>query len=241
MSEGTAPSAPRPGRVVTAETLAVAPSILGLPLAEPWRRAAAIILDLAVVGLLSLLSAPWLGLATGLMLVFLFGNASSAPFAMIAVRWVCRVLGVAVALLSVLVLGHSSFVKASGLRIDALTGRPPSAAMTDTLWIAPEAPASELRAANAKLQDQVEALKTENRDLQAASTSWTYRTRALANAAGVTFGWSGVYFTLLAGALGGRTLGKLVLRTRAVRINGLPFTFFDAFVRQGVSVQLSRG
>lgn len=233
MSEGTTPPAARPGRVVTAETLAVAPSVLSLPLAEPWRRAAAMAIDLAVVGLLSLLSAPWLGLATGGMLVFLFGNAASAPFAMIAVRWICRVLGVAVALLSVLLLGHSSFVRESGLRIDALTGRPPSAAMTDTIWLAPDAPAAELRAASAKLQAQVEALKAENRDLQAASTSWSYRTRALANAAGVTFGWSGVYFTLLAGALGGRTLGKLLLRTRAVKTNGLPFTFFDAFVRQG--------
>jgi uncharacterized RDD family membrane protein YckC len=33
--------------------------------------------------------------------------------------------------------------------------------------------------------------------------------------------------------LGGRTLGKLLLRTRAVKVNGTPFTFFDGFVRQG--------
>lgn len=233
MSEGTAPPAVRTGRVVTAETLAVAPSVLGQPLADPWRRAAAMAIDLAAVGLLSLLSAPWLGLATGAMLVVLFGNAASAPLALIAVRWICRLLGAALALLSVLVLGHSTFLKAGGLRVDALTGRPPSAAMTETVWVAPDASASGLRTATLKLQEQVEALKAENRDLQAASTSWTYRARALANALGVTFGWSGVYFTLLAGGLGGRTLGKLLLRTRTVKTNGLPFTFFDAFVRQG--------
>ena len=54
-----------------------------------------------------------------------------------------------------------------------------------------------------------------------------------ASTLGVTFGWSGVYFTLLAGALSGRTLGKIVLRIRALKTDGKPFTFFDAFVRHG--------
>ncbi len=233
MSEGTAPPAARTGRLVTAETLAVAPSVLGQPLAEPWRRAAAMAIDLALVGLLSLLSAPWLGIATGVMLVVLFGNAATAPLALKVVRGICRLLGAALALLSALVLGHSSFVKDSGLRVDALTGRPPSAAMTETVWLAPDATTTELRAAAAKLQDQVEALKAEARDLQAASASWTYRARAFANALGVTFGWSGIYFTLFAGGLNGRTPGKLLLRTRVVRTSGTPFTFFDAFVRHG--------
>lgn len=233
MSEQSRPPDKPTGRLVTGETLSVAPAVLGQPLAEPWRRAAAMAIDLMMIALLSLLSAPWLGVATGMMLVVLFGNAAAAPLALIVMRWACRILGVTAALLSALVLGHSSLVKESGLRVEALTGRPPSAAMTDTVPVAPDASPSELRAAAAKLQEQVEALKAENRDLQAAGASWTYRARALANALGVTFGWSGVYFTLLAGALGGRTLGKLLLRTRAVRVNGQPFTFFDAFVRQG--------
>jgi hypothetical protein len=136
-------------------------------------------------------------------------------------------------LVSTLVLGHVSFVREGGLRIDALTGRPPSAAMTDTVPVGLEASAYDLRAATTQLQKQVDDLKAENRELQAASTSWTYQARAFANALGVTFGWSGVYFTLLAGTFGGRTLGKLLLGTRAVKINGLPFTYFDAFLRNG--------
>jgi uncharacterized RDD family membrane protein YckC len=231
-AESAQPTGPA-GRLVTADTLAVAPAVLGQPLAEPWRRAAAMGLDLAAVGLLSLLSAPWLGLATGALLIVLFGNASSAPLALKAVRGVCRLLGAGLALLSVLILGHVSLVREGGLHVDALTGRPASAAMNDSVDVTPEASASDLRTATAKLQKQVEDLKAENRDLQAASTSWTYRARSFANALGVTFGWSGVYFTLLAGGFGGRTLGKLLLRTRAVKTNGLPFTFFDAFVRNG--------
>ena len=63
--------------------------------------------------------------------------------------------------------------------------------------------------------------------------SWVYQSRAFAGTLGVTFGWSGVYFTLFAGFLNGRTLGKLVLRTRAAKTNGTAFTFFDGFVRHG--------
>lgn len=234
MSGEIAKSAAAPaGRVVTAETLVVAPSVLGLPLAEPWRRLAAMMIDLAIVGLLSLLSAPWLGIATGAMLLVLFGNSPAAPITMKTVRWICRGLGAVIMLLSTLILGHVSFVREGGLRVDAITGRPASAAMTESVYVAPNASPSELREAAAQLEKQVEALKAENRDLQAASTSWTYRARSFASALGVTFGWSGVYFTLLAGGFSGRTLGKLLLRTRAVKTNGQPFTFFEAFVRNG--------
>src|SRR5688572_3265064 len=73
-------------RVVTPEALGVAPSALGMPLADPWRRFAAMLVDLTAVGLLSLLSGPWLGLATGAMLLVLFGNSPEAPFVLKAVR-----------------------------------------------------------------------------------------------------------------------------------------------------------
>lgn len=229
-----APPAPSPtGRLVTADTLAVAPGVLGAPLAEPWRRLAAMMIDLAAVGLLSLLSAPWLGIATGGLLVVLFGHASTAPLPLKIVRWICRGLGSLLAFASTLTLGHVSFIREGGLHLDALTGRAPSAALTQSVFVAPDASAVELRSATAELQKQVETLKSEHRELEAAAASFTYRARALANAFGVTFGWSGVYFTLLAGGFAGRTPGKMLLRIRIVKTNGLPVTFFDAFVRHG--------
>jgi hypothetical protein len=221
------------GRLVTAETLGAAPSVLGLPLANPWRRLAAMLVDLTAVGLLSLLSGPWLGLATGFMLIVLFGNSGSAPFALKAVRAACRVLGAIIVLLSVLALGHVSLVREGGLELDVFTGREPIPAMTESVFVPPDASPSELRTASARLEKQVAELKAENLRLQEASGSWIYQSRAFASTLGVTFGWSGVYFTLLAGACGGRTLGKLLLRIRAVKTDGMPFTFFDAFVRHG--------
>jgi hypothetical protein len=231
-SANPVPAAPA-GRIVSADTLAVAPAVLGTPLAEPWRRLAAMCLDLVAVGLLSLLSSPWLGLATGSLLVVLFGNSAAAPLPLKTVRWICRGLGSGLAFLSALALGHVSLIRQEGLHLDALTGRPPIPALSETVSVAPDASMTELRTATAQLQRQVESLKAEHRELEAASTSATYRARSFANALGVTFGWSGVYFTLLAGALGGRTPGKLLLRIRVVKINGQDFTFFDAFVRHG--------
>jgi len=66
-----------------------------------------------------------------------------------------------------------------------------------------------------------------------ASATLIGRARALTGMLGVTFGWAGIYFTLLAGLLNGRTLGKFIFRIRAVKINGTPFTYFDGFIRQG--------
>ena len=222
-----------PGRVVTADTLVVAASVVDQPLAEPWRRLVAMVIDLLAVSALSVLSGPWLGIATGSMLLVLFGNARGAPIALKAVRTACRFLGGLIVLLSVLTLGHVSFVRHGALQLEVFTGREPSAAMKQNVIVPPTASASELRDAAEKLERQVSDLKAENRQLHEATRSWVYQSRAFATTLGVTFGWSGVYFTLLAGCLSGRTLGKLVVGTRAVKTSGAPFTFFDGFVRHG--------
>jgi uncharacterized RDD family membrane protein YckC len=232
MSAPVLPARPA-GRLVTADTLAVAPAVLGRPLAEPWRRFAAMVVDLVVVALLSLLSGPWLGFATGGLLLVLFGNSPTAPVALKVVRTVCRALGALLAVLSVLALGHVSLVRDQALNLDAFTGREASPALRETVFVAPDARAAELREATDQLQRQVEALKAEVRDWQQASSSWQYQARTFTNALGVTFGWSGAYFTLVAGYFGGRTLGKRLFRTRTVKINGQPFTFLDAFIRHG--------
>ena len=118
---GTIKPAAAAGRIVTAETLTAAPSVLGLRLADPWRRFSGMMVDLCAVGVLSLLSGPWLGLATGFMLIVLFGNAASAPIPLKAVRLGCRVLGAIIVVLSVFALGHVSLAErncgAPGMRI----------------------------------------------------------------------------------------------------------------------------
>lgn len=221
------------GRKVTAETLTVAPAVLGQPLAEPWRRLAAMLVDLVAVGLLSFLAGPFLALGTGALLIVLLGSKPDAPLVLKTFRWICRVLGAGVALLAVLALGHGSFLRSTHLNLNALTGHGESAAMKQTAFVPPNATGPELRKATQQLQEQVDALKDEIREQHTMSASWTNQARAFTGALGVTFGWSGLYFTLVAGVWNGRTLGKRLLGTRAVRINGAQLTFFDAFIRSG--------
>jgi len=221
------------GRKVRAETLAVAPAVLGLTLAEPWKRLGAMVLDLVVIGLLSLLSGPILAIATGSMLVVLLGNKEPAPVMLNLARWVCRVVGVVFIGVAILVLGHWSFVRSEQLNLEMLTGQAESPAMKKTVMIDPQASDGQLLATANVLRVQVDDLKAEVATERAASGSLLGRTRTFTGTLGVTFGWSGVYFTLLAGLLNGRTLGKLIFGIRAVKINGAPFSFFDGFVRQG--------
>ncbi|MEO6876262.1 MAG: RDD family protein [Opitutaceae bacterium] len=220
-------------RKVTAETLTVGVSVLGQPLAEPWRRLAAILVDLAAIALLSFLTRPWLALGTGVLLVVLLGNSGTAPLVLRTFRWIFRGLGGAFILIALLALGHSSFLRSAKLDLNALTGKSQSHAMGQEVRVPPNATPSELRVAAARLEEQVEALKAENKDYTTAGTPWVYKARAFTKALGVTFGWSGIYFTLLAGSFGGRTVGKLLFGTRAVKINGSALSYFDAFIRNG--------
>jgi uncharacterized RDD family membrane protein YckC len=227
------PSRAVSGRKVTADTLTVAPGVLGQPLAEPWQRLAAILADLVVVGLLSFLARPWLVLGTGVMLLVLFGGAPTAPVVLRTLRWISRGIGGVMIVLAILALGHSAWVRTAQVDLDALTGAAQSPAMKENVFVPENASAAQLRATNERLQEQVEQLKTENRGYLSSGTPWMYKARAFTKALGVTFGWSGIYFTLLAGTFGGRTVGKMIFRTRAVKINGSPLTYFDAFIRNG--------
>jgi uncharacterized RDD family membrane protein YckC len=221
------------GKQVSAETLTVAPTVLGRELAPPWRRLAGMAMDLVAVGALSLLSRPFLGIGTGVLLIVLLGNSPTAPVVMKGFRWFFRLLGAVLIFASLLALGHGSFLNKTSLSLDAFTGKGESAAMKQDVFVAPNAGVSEVRSANEKLQAQVDALKSEIRESHTMGASWTTQARAFTRALGVTFGWSGIYFTLFAGLFNGRTPGKLVIGTQAVRINGARLTFFDAFIRHG--------
>lgn len=93
MPEALVTSTDKGGRKVRTETLSVAPDIVGLTLAEPWKRAAAMLIDLCVIGLLSLLAKPFLGIAIGLLLALILGHGKPAPLALRLARWICRGIG----------------------------------------------------------------------------------------------------------------------------------------------------
>jgi hypothetical protein len=233
MSEAVPTHPGKGGRQVRTETLAVAPEIVGLALAEPWKRAAAMMIDLCMIGLLSLLAKPFLGIAVGVLLALILGRGQPVPWALRLARWICRGLGATIALLAVLALGHSSFTRLDALNLEVLKGRTESPAMKKTVLVPASASYGQMHSVAEDLAQQVKELKKEIEAERVASSTLVGRARALTGTLGVTFGWSGVYFTLLTGLLNGRTVGKLLFKIRAAKINGSTFSYFDGFVRQG--------
>jgi uncharacterized RDD family membrane protein YckC len=81
----------------------------------------------------------------------------------------------------------------------------------------------------------VETLRTENAQLRTnlRGSSWLNVASDFSRTLGLTFGWAGVYFTLCLAWLRGRTLGKFIIGTCVVRLDGRPLTTLDAFTRYG--------
>jgi hypothetical protein len=222
----------RAGSRVSAEPLAVSPALIGATLAPPGRRALALGIDLAVVGLLSQFSAWGLVLA----LVLLAWQVHQALAADGARPWLAR------AIAAVLVL--------AALAVAWATLRPPTsdpwheaseaaleraeAALEVTPLEAPAAasapivPAAATQAELQRLVSELERLRREHRPPALAERL----DRAVAEV-GLGFGWGIVYFSLLPAFWQGRTVGKALLKLRIAELSGRPLTPLRLLKRYG--------
>jgi hypothetical protein len=218
------------GRVVNPEVLQLAPSLLNAPLAAPWQRALGMAVDLAVIAGLSLLSHAVLGVFAGATLIALGGRGESPSRFWRSFRWVPIVLGAGVILASASLLG-------GGLLRSAAPGPGTAAAAPaiEPVLVTPNAGTAELRRAVDRLQSQVGALRDENERLRTAAAENPLLSAAMSlpRRVGLSFGWAGIYFTLVTFVLKGRTVGKLVAGTRVVRLDGRAPSAIDCFWRSG--------
>jgi hypothetical protein len=99
-----------PRRTITPDAFSVAPGLLGLPLAHPWRRLAAIFIDLALIGLLANARAVFFALAAGAFFfwIALKGRKDSTASKTSRVGFGC--LGSTVLFVAVLVMWGPSLV-----------------------------------------------------------------------------------------------------------------------------------
>ncbi len=227
----TEPPSKRRRGVVDPERLRVAPDLVGRRLASPIQRAAAMAVDLVAIGALSLLAHPVLGLLTGATLAALGTRRESDAKTWTVVRWALIALGAVVILLSGAALAGQPLVRTGAFNLAAEKEAPDLSPVV----ISPTPSRDELRAAVAKLDAQVDYLQDQNAALrdEIRGNSWLRLAADSTRTMGFTFGWAGVYFTLLTVLLRGRTLGKLILRTRTVRLDGRRLTAMDAFIRNG--------
>jgi hypothetical protein len=219
------------GKPVNTAAVRVAPELGDAILASPFKRAAGMAIDLVVIILLSALAKPILGVFTGLTFASLGSRRISDAKVWLVFRWVLVVLGVGVMLLSAFFVAGTPIVRTGVFNIAAEE----RAALPDAPVLSPNPSHSELQRAVSRLETRDEFLTAENEALRNREGGRSLTTAAadFGKTFGLTFGWAGVYFTLLTAWLRGRTLGKFLAGTRVVRLDGRSITPMDAFVRNG--------
>ncbi len=228
-------------RWVTPEPLNVAPELVGLPLATPWRRGVAMALDLAVVALVAESGDLWL--FAGLVLVVVqLRNQRHAKEDRKRLGWLLAALLVWLAASQAWSLWQapkrepaaaervlaragaaSAAAPASGAAPGAATGSalPPAVADDE------DDPAETQGQHIARLEAELEKAR--------AARPMTVREQAeeLAENVAARFGWGIVYFSLLPAWWGGQTLGKRALRLRVLQLTGQPVTVMTSLKRYG--------
>ena len=96
-----------PRSIVTPDAFSVTPDLLGTPLAEPWRRLVALLLDLVLIGFLQLLGWRVLGGIAGLMLLRMATKRTDGATATRAQKFA---LGCAGAMVFVVAIGVTTLV-----------------------------------------------------------------------------------------------------------------------------------
>lgn len=241
-------------RWITPEPLNLAPELVGLPLATPERRALAMALDLAVVGLLTSISGAWLWLGLALVLLQLRNRPRHAPPS--RRQWVGWA---AVALIALLALdeAHDRWTawRAPAMAAEAGAAAAPGSALEDdedadlTPGAAP-ADAADAASASAsaaappsdaeriaQLETQLADAKRETRKAQRALAEKPAGLRAWVSGVlddlGAGLGWGIVYFSLLPAWWGGQTVGKKLMRLRVLELTGKPMTVMRSLKRYG--------
>ena len=99
-----------PREIITPDAFSVSPDLLGLPLAHPWRRAAAILIDLALVGMLANAKGVLLALAGGTFLFWLAFRGRKAGLGSTVARATIGCGGAMIVFVGVLAIWSSQFL-----------------------------------------------------------------------------------------------------------------------------------
>ncbi|GGZ97103.1 hypothetical protein GCM10008090_01720 [Arenicella chitinivorans] len=230
-----------PRRYITPYDFKVSEKLLGKALASPSKRLIGILLDLIVVGLIASLNGAILigvtgvlSLAAGLQLVRR-GNRMVAGVLLCTLALLCLIIVVAVTAVT-----EDSIVEMAGLD-----------AVVEVRDDVEGATREEIKAADALVDAQAElAIANEqnggvgqNWDLDSDETKpkssdvltpsvidWL---RGMFADLGISFGWAAVYFTVCVAWLNGQTVGKRIVGTRIIRIDGRDLSLWDSFGRYG--------
>lgn len=213
--QGTLPAEPRRRDVVTPYSFQVHPPLLGLPLAEPWRRAVAITIDGLLIGLLSLVPNALLTLVTGAV-IFRWAGQTRHPWSMRRRGWL-RAGAVVMILVGAIFLW-------SGFRVEI--GEDPRAPEGD--WDV-DLPV-EIAPSSSEVAADTEPPRGRTREAVHSVIEWG---KGLLDDLGIGLGWAALYFTVFPAWWIGQTPGKKLLGIRVVQLDGSPISLWEAFERCG--------
>lgn len=215
---------------VSADTLNVAPDLLGAPLASPMRRLGATTLDLLMVAVLSGLDGFWLAAA---LVVFLYQMRAKdrSQSSWLRNAWIWGVCALCLWLAAergwqAWTERHAAPTSAAAASPASATSAPRSAANAPASSPAEKSEQSDADRIAALEEELAEARKPEAFRWQSTLLKWWEGT-------GVGFGWAIVYFSLIPAWLNGQSLGKKLLGLRVVELTGKPLTVRICFSRYG--------
>ncbi|MEP6504129.1 MAG: RDD family protein [Betaproteobacteria bacterium] len=221
---------------VRPEALNVSPELLGMPLAPHGRRALAMGVDLAVVGVLSSTGMFWIVAGIGVLAKQLLRRDPQRP------RSRSVLMGAALVVLTVLAVQGASerwahrddppqLATASddeGVDRDAAALLPAAASAPVAVQLAAA------RQAETAAERRIAALEAELAEMRKPRPiRWHDDAVKLLHKAGRGFGWAIAYFTLLPYWWRGQTLGKRLFGLRVVELTGKPLGLMTSFGRYG--------
>jgi hypothetical protein len=108
-----------PREIITPDAFSVSPDLLGLPLAHPWRRAAAMLIDLALIGLLANAKGFLLALSGGGFLFWLAFRGRKAGLGSAVTRTAIGCGGALVVFVAVMATWGSLFLNRDAVLFEA--------------------------------------------------------------------------------------------------------------------------
>ncbi len=223
---------------VRPEALNVTPELLGMPLAPHGRRALAMGIDLAVIGLLSSTGMFWVVAGIGALVVQLRRPLPGRPRSRSVLMWA------ALALLVVVGFQH-------GTRWYEHRNDPPGtvsardddgdddAVAALVAASAASATAADLALHAAQKQEVRDAARIRDLEAQLAEArkprpiQWRDDALRRLHRLGLRFGWAIAYFSLLPFWWQGQTVGKRLFGLRVVELTGKPLGLMTCFGRYG--------
>lgn len=230
----TPPQTRRPDkpRWITPEPLNVAPALVGLPLAQPGRRALAMGLDLMLLALLSGVSGFWLLGGLVLVVVQLRSQRGGTTRKRLVVGW----LGAGVLALLAFQEARTDWTAPDDepvAHVAAVSVVAPAASVASAAPASAASAASAVSAASAETAEaRISQLETELAEAR-KPVPLRRQIKEWLESVGATFGWGIVYFSLLSGWWGGQTVGKKLLRIQVLELTGKPMTVMRCLKRYG--------